>query len=174
MDFSLTIFGTSGQGLQRCKSRCVPFHPHSSSVFSFVTYIVVLFLIVPLSFFVFFFFFFFFLFFLFFSFFYILFSSFTRPNFVQGTGLQPNSTEFYELYGNWSQTVTESLQVVRDAGGYTWSNVNCELDPPYGKRCDVNKAGNCSEANQAYVGPNGVYPCGYVTCTCVKAFSIYF
>ena len=91
-----------------------------------------------------------------------------RPNFVQGTGLQPNSTEFYELYGNWSQTVTESLQAVRDAGGYTWSNVNCELDPPYGKPCDVSKKGNCSAANDAYVGPNGVYPCGYVACTCVQ------
>jgi hypothetical protein len=74
-------------------------------------------------------------------------------------GLQPNSTEFYELFGNWSQTVTESLKAVTDAGGFTWSNVNCELDPLYGKGCDVTKPGNCT-GNDAYQGPAGLYACG--------------
>lgn len=53
------------------------------------------------------------------------------PSFSPGTGLLPNSTEYRDLYGNWSQTTWRSLQAVQAAGGYTWSNINCELDPPY-------------------------------------------
>ena len=83
------------------------------------------------------------------------------PNFIQGTGLQPNSTEFHEIFGNWSQTVTESLKAVADAGGFTWSNVNCELDPLYGKECDITVPGNCSGSDASGgPGPKGLYPCG--------------
>jgi hypothetical protein len=53
------------------------------------------------------------------------------PNFAQGTGLLPDSTAYHDLYGNWSQTTWESLAAVQEAGGYTWSNINCELDPLY-------------------------------------------
>jgi hypothetical protein len=78
------------------------------------------------------------------------------PHFIQGTGLQPNSVAFHELYGNWSRTVIESLAAVRKAGGYTWSNVNCMLDPFYGKSCTPP---DCP-ANGVYVGKSGVYGCG--------------
>eukprot|EP00935_MAST-01C_sp_MAST-1C-sp1_P002224 g2224.t1 len=53
------------------------------------------------------------------------------PYFAQGTGLAPNSTANQQLYGNWSLTTWEALAAVHAAGGYTWSNINCELDPFY-------------------------------------------
>jgi hypothetical protein len=55
------------------------------------------------------------------------------PGFAQGTGLLPNSTANRELYGNWSLTTWQALEAVQAAGGYTWSNINCELDPLYYK-----------------------------------------
>ena len=51
------------------------------------------------------------------------------------------------------------------AGGYTWSNVNCELDPLFGKSCDMTIPGNCSRTEKsgypsdAYV-PSGLHGCG--------------
>merc|ERR1712046_200335 len=52
--------------------------------------------------------------------------------FEQGTGLKPNSSEYMELWGNWTITTWESLAAVHAAGGYTWSNINCMLDVEHG------------------------------------------
>jgi len=64
--------------------------------------------------------------------------------FAEGSGMQPNSTEYREIYTNWSLTTTKALKAVRDAGGFTWSNVNCMLDPLYGKQDLGDKDGVCS------------------------------
>ena len=82
------------------------------------------------------------------------------PHFTQGTGLAPNSSEFRDLFTNWSATTTAALAAVQAAGGFTWSNVNCELDPFYGPPCDPAIPGNCS-ANAVYVGERGLHTCGH-------------
>lgn len=86
-------------------------------------------------------------------------------HFLQGTGLILGGQGIADLYSNWSLTTTASLAAVHAAGGYTWSNVNCELDPLFGKSCDMTKPGNCSRAEKsgypsdAYV-PGGLHGCG--------------
>lgn len=54
------------------------------------------------------------------------------PHFAQGTGILPGAAAAKALYANWSTTTWAALQSVRTAGGFSWSNVNCELDyyPP--------------------------------------------
>ena len=54
------------------------------------------------------------------------------PHFAQGSGISPASDAARSLHANWSTTTWAALEAVRAAGGYTWSNVNCELDyqPP--------------------------------------------
>jgi len=73
------------------------------------------------------------------------------PHFANGTGLLPNSTAYADLYGNWSLTQTGAIAAVRAAGGYTWSNVNCMLDPLY----SLGQPGSAGDA-----GDGGLYPCG--------------
>ena len=82
------------------------------------------------------------------------------PHFFQGTGLVANSTEVADLFTNWSATTTAALAAVQAAGGFTWSNVNCELDPFYGPPCDPAIPGNCSQ-NDVFVGERGVHTCGH-------------
>lgn len=70
-----------------------------------------------------------------------------------------------DLYGNWSLTTTASLAAVHKAGGYTWSNINCELDPLFGKSCDMTEPSNCTNAtNSGYFSdssvPSGRHGCG--------------
>ena len=49
-------------------------------------------------------------------------------HFVQGTGIQHNSTAMLELMGNWSQTTWAANDAVMKAGGMMHSNMNCMLD----------------------------------------------
>jgi len=55
-------------------------------------------------------------------------------NFFPGTGLPHRGVEIAELRSNWSVTVWEAQKQIAAAGGYTWNNVNCQLDsnPGYG------------------------------------------
>ena len=76
------------------------------------------------------------------------------PHFSQGTGLAQNGTEYHELFGNWSLTTWAALEAVQQAGGYTWSNVNCELDPIYWPCTPP----NCPDGG-GYV-PSGKFGCG--------------
>ena len=48
--------------------------------------------------------------------------------FFGGTNLPHNGTEIAEIRGNWSITVWESQKRIAEQKGYTWSNVNCNLD----------------------------------------------
>ena len=48
--------------------------------------------------------------------------------FFGGTNLPHNGSEIKDIYTNWSVTTHLALQKIRDAGGFTWNNVNCELD----------------------------------------------
>uniref|UniRef100_A0A7S3FFR1 Uncharacterized protein n=1 Tax=Haptolina ericina TaxID=156174 RepID=A0A7S3FFR1_9EUKA len=55
-------------------------------------------------------------------------------HFFEGTGLPHYGSEIKELYTNWSFTAWEAERRIAAAGGYTWSNFNCQLDrkPGYG------------------------------------------
>eukprot|EP00039_Didymoeca_costata_P026535 m.16103 g.16103 ORF g.16103 m.16103 type:complete len:461 (+) comp5584_c0_seq2:76-1458(+) len=59
------------------------------------------------------------------------------------SGIDANSTQMKELYGNWSITTNEALKAVRDAGGYTWSNFNCMLDTDGGYGCPPSDLAGC-------------------------------
>jgi hypothetical protein len=48
--------------------------------------------------------------------------------FFGGTNLPHKGTEIADIYSNWTVTTNEALQRIRDGGGFTWNNVNCELD----------------------------------------------
>ena len=48
-------------------------------------------------------------------------------NMENGTGLAKGSREFKEIYGNWSVTTWQSELAIQQAGGFTWSNINCQL-----------------------------------------------
>jgi len=48
-------------------------------------------------------------------------------NMENGTGLAKNSTEFVEIWRNWSITTWESEKAINAAGGFTWSGLNCML-----------------------------------------------
>ena len=49
-------------------------------------------------------------------------------NIENGTGFAKGSQEFLDIYSNWSVTTWEVLQAVQNASGFTWNNINCELD----------------------------------------------
>lgn len=58
-------------------------------------------------------------------------------------GIASNSTEMRELWGNWSETTLLSLRRIRTAGGYTWSNFNCQLDVDNGYDCPPSSLAGC-------------------------------
>ena len=70
--------------------------------------------------------------------------------YTQGTGLYPKSQAYRDLYSNWSQTTTAALAAIQRAGGFSWSNVNCMLDPLYPGM----------GRSQPDTGQKGLYPCG--------------
>lgn len=60
-----------------------------------------------------------------------------------GSGIEANSTEMRELYGNWSLTTQQALEGVLKMNGFTWSGFNCMLDTDGGYGCPPSSLAGC-------------------------------
>eukprot|EP01052_Picozoa_sp_SAG31_P054908 SAG31_NODE_14870_length_783_cov_0.606725_2_plen_147_part_01 len=48
--------------------------------------------------------------------------------FADGTGLHASVPAFHDIWAAWMDTTWAAEQAVVAAGGFTWSNIDCELD----------------------------------------------
>jgi len=72
------------------------------------------------------------------------------PGFIgKESGIEGNSTQMKELYGNWSLTTSQSLAGIQKMGGFTWSGFNCMLDTDNGYACPPSDLCQASSSSRA-------------------------